>query len=391
VKPVSRYLLKIVQEDLREKMVFLSGPRQVGKTTLARQILQKRPGIYLNWDNKKDRKIILQGYWPPEPSLIVLDELHKYRKWKSHLKGEYDKYQHRHTFLVTGSARLNIYRRGGDSLQGRYHSHRLHPFSLCELIGERPLITPGTPLRIPMGNLQKKNVLQDLFTYGGFPEPFIKASERFHRRWQKERLDRVIAEDVRDLSNVPDLSSLQILADLLPERAGSLLSLNNLRMDLEVSHRAVNHWLEIFEQLYYCYRLSPYTGSLAHTLKKERKLYLWDWSILEEPGARFENMVASHLLKFCHFLEDREGYRVQLHYLRDKNKREVDFLVTYNKKPWFAVEAKFSPGREHHLRYFGERLRIPQLFYIFMEGKGSYEKEGIIYTSADSFLQSLGI
>ena len=391
MKPINRYLLPTFQEDLREKMVFVSGPRQVGKTTLARQVLQRQPGLYLNWDNQGDRKTILQGLWPPEPVLIVLDELHKYRKWKSHLKGEFDRHRDKHTFLVTGSARLNIYRRGGDSLQGRYHSHRLHPFSLCEVLGERRLIEPGKTLKIPHEIPQEKKILQDLFAYGGFPEPYMKADARFHRRWQKEHLDRVIAEDVRDLSNVADLSSLQILAELLPARAGSLLSLNNLREDLEVSHRAISHWMELFEQLYYCYRLPPYAGRLSQTLRKERKLYLWDWSTLEDPGARFENMIAGHLLKFCHFMEDTEGYNIQLHYIRDKSKREVDFLVTYNKKPWFAVEAKGSLGRDHHLRYFGERLSIPQLFYVFMEGKADYEKDGVIYTSAGRFLHALGI
>ena len=391
MKSINRYLLATLQEDLREKMVFVSGPRQVGKTTLARQVLQRQAGLYLNWDNQGDRKIILQGLWPPEPALIVLDELHKYHKWKSHLKGEFDRHRDRHNFLVTGSARLNIYRRGGDSLQGRYHSHRLHPLSFCEVLGEYRPIEPGKSLKLPHEIPQGKGIIQDLFAYGGFPEPYMKADTRFHRRWQKEHLDRVIVEDVRDLSNVPNLSSLQILADLLPARSGSLLSLNNLRADLEVSHRAVSHWMEIFEQLYYCYRLPPYAGRLSHTLRKERKLYLWDWSALEDSGARFENMIAGHLLKFCNSLEDSEGYDVQLNYVRDKSNREVDFLVTYNKKPWFAVEAKGSPGRDHHLRYFGERLSIPQLFYVFREGKADYEKEGIIYTSAERFLHAIGV
>ena len=391
MKPINRYLLPTVQEDLSEKMVFVSGPRQVGKTTLARQVLQHQTGLYLIWDDPDDRKTILQGLWPPEPALVVLDELHKYRKWKSYIKGEYDVNRDKHTFLVTGSARLNIYRRGGDSLQGRYHSHRLHPFSFCEILGECHSIEPGKPLKIPHENSQAKQILQDLLVYGGFPEPYMKADSRFHRRWQKEHLERVIEEDVRDLSNVSDLSSLQILADLLPARAGSQLSLNNLRGDLEVSHRAISHWLEIFEQLFYCYRLPPYAGRLSQTLRKERKLYLWDWSVLEDPGARFENMIAGHLLKFCHFIEDREGHNIQLYYIRDKSKREVDFLVTYNKKPWFAVEAKVSPDRDHHLRYFGERLSIPQLFYVFMEGKDYYEKDGVVYTPARRFLQALGV
>jgi len=392
VNPFRRYLLPFVESDLKEKMVFVSGPRQVGKTTLAKQILENQPGIYLNWDNRQDRRKILNGLWPPDPALIVLDELHKYRKWKAHLKGEYDRERHRHTFLVTGSARLNIYRRGGDSLQGRYHSLRMHPFSLAELLHESHVVEPGQKITLPKkGTSQEKLILETLLNYGGFPEPFLKAEARFHRRWQKERLDRVISEDVRDLSNISDLSALQILADLLPARAGALLSLNNLRMDIEVSHRAVTHWMNIFEQLYYCYRLTPYSARLANTLRKERKLYLWDWSSLEDPGARFENMIAGHLLKFCHSLEDTEGYRVELHYIRDKSKREVDFLVTYNKKPWFAVEAKRTLGRDHHLLYFGQRMNIPQLFYVYLEESEPYQKEKVVYAPVGHFLRALGI
>jgi predicted AAA+ superfamily ATPase len=365
---ITRYLEEEIQKDLDEKMVFLSGPRQVGKTTLAKSLLKSEADRYFNWDRREDRKKILSGRWPASRSTVVLDELHKYRRWKNWIKGEFDTHGGRVRFLVTGSARLEIYRRGGDSLQGRYHAHRLHGFSMGELLYTRREMQAGGELDFP--ETSDRETLSLLMRFGPFPEPFLKQDERTLRRWRRERLDRFFRDDVRELENVRDMSSMEMLADLLPTRVGSLLSLQSLREDLEVSHRAVSHWIEILDRLYFCYRIAPYTHKAVRALKKASKLYLWDWSSVPDEGPRFENLVAGHLLKLKHALEDQEGYKVGLHYVRDADKREVDFLMTFEKKPWFAVECKVRADDSNpSLRYFGERLGIPYLYQIHLEGE----------------------
>ena len=388
----ARDLEPAIESDLKQKMVFLVGPRQVGKTTLAKRILDRWPsGIYLNWDNREHRRRIRDAEWPAGPALVILDELHKWRGWKGWIKGEYDEHKERLHFLVTGSARMDTYRRGGDSLQGRYHHYRLHPFSLAEAEGENlppRKIEPGAEISIEKPS--SKNTLSTLMQFGGFPEPFLAQSPRTLRRWQKERFDRFIREDVRDLEAVRELSQIQILADLLPERVASPLSLNSLREDLEVSHRAVTHWMNILERLYFAFRVPPFDSRMIRSLKKMPKVYLWDWSAVEDEGARFENLVALHLLKLCHFLEDSEGYRVALYYLRDRAGHEVDFLVTLDRKPWFAVEAKLSSSRiDPSLTYFRDRLAIPWTYQVTLNSSRDYLKDGIRCLPAARFLASL--
>jgi predicted AAA+ superfamily ATPase len=385
---ISRYLKPSIEDDLAEKMVFLSGPRQVGKTTLAKTLLKKEGDGYYNWDRREDRKKILSALWPANPATIVLDELHKYQRWKSWIKGEYDTHGRRIRFLITGSARLDVYRRGGDSLQGRYHAHRLHGFSIGEILKTSQPLVPGKPIEFPDHYAQ--NIIPSLFRFGPFPEPFLKQNERSLRRWRRERLDRFFREDVRELENIRDLSSMELLAELLEGRIGSPLSLQSLREDLEVSHRAVTHWMEILERLYYCYKISPFTHKAYRSLKKASKVYLWDWSAVPEEGSRFENLVAGHLLKFKHALEDQEGYRIGLHYLRDADKREVDFLMTFDHKPWFAVECK-KGGHDVNpaLNYFGERLKIPYLYQLILEGKRDFLDGRVRVMPASKFLSVL--
>jgi predicted AAA+ superfamily ATPase len=385
---ISRYLQEAVRQDLEKKMVFLSGPRQVGKTTLAKTFLNKAADRYYNWDNRDDRRQILAALWPAEKATLVFDELHKYNKWKGWIKGEYDRHGDRLRFLITGSARLDIYRKGGDSLQGRYHAHRLHGFSVGEM--ERPGLLPEPAQALDFPETASPDPLKNLLQFGPFPEPFLAQNPRTLRRWQRERMDRFFQEDVRDLESVRDLASLERMADLLAGRVGSLLSLQSLREDLEVSHRAVSHWLEILERLYYCFRITPYSGSLTRSLKKASKCYLWDWSGITGEGARFENLTAGHLLKLKHTLEDQEGYRIGLHYLRDVDKREVDFLVTAEGKPWFALECKISDRTASPaLRYFGDRLQIPWLYQITLQGKKDVLDGPVRVMPAAKFLAAL--
>jgi len=387
----TRYLEAPIRRDLEAKMVFVAGPRQVGKTTLARHILAAwEAGVYLSWDSRGDRKEIRAARWPGGEALVVLDELHKWRGWKGWLKGEFDKHRDHLRFLVTGSARLDLYRRGADSLQGRYHHYRLHPFSYREALSkdEPEPAVPGEELPIP--NHGRRDLVSALLEYGGFPEPFLAQSARTLRRWQKERLDRFIREDVRDLEPIRDLSSIELLADLLPERIGSPLSLNALREDLEVSHRAVTHWMDILDRLYHVLRIPPFVSTKVRGVRKMPKAYLWDWSLVPAPGPRFENLVALHLLKLCHYLEDREGHPVALHYLRDRQGREVDFLVTIGRKPWFAVETQLTASRvDPALLYFRDRLAIPWTYQVTLEGERDVVERGVRRLPAHRFLGGL--
>ena len=350
---IPRYLLPAIKKDLRQKMVFIGGPRQVGKTTLGLSFLkpssEKHPA-YLNWDIPRHRKNILQNQFPLQHKTLVLDEIHKYKNWRAVMKGLYDENHSSHSFLVTGSAHLEHFSKGGDSLVGRYFYHRLHPFSLME-INKNPT----------------KEDLKGLLKFGGFPEPLFKQSETALRRWQNNRNQQLIYEDLRDLETVKEISLLALLLESLPERVGSPLSINALSRDLEVSHPTVKRWIELLSALYLVFRIAPYGQPSIRAVKKEQKLYFWDWSQVEGESFRFENLVASHLLKYCHYHYDTKGIKMELRYLRDTDKREVDFIVLKNKKPVFAVECKSKDkALSSHLKYFQERLLIPEVFQVHL-------------------------
>ena len=387
---IRRYLTESIIEDLSRKMVFIGGPRQVGKTTLARKLVGekfKRPAYY-NWDNREDRMRIMESIWPGDADLIILDEIHKYRKWKSHLKGEYDTLHEKYRFLITGSARLDLFRKGGDSLQGRYHYYRLHPLSVAELSGYRT--TPAVFSEIQFPPEERYDDFLALDRFGGFPEPFSEGNDRSLRRWHNEKIERLFREDIRDTEQIIDIGSMKLLGDMLPLRVGSLLSINALREDLEVSHRAVTHWMNVLESFYYCFRLYPYTKSKIRSIKKEPKLYLWDWSEVDDEAARFENMVASHLLKFVHLLYDRDGHRTGLSFLRNVDGKEVDFLITVDEKPWLAVETKLNDTAvSPHLHYFNERMNIPFLYQVVKKRGVDTFTRGVRIISADRFLGGL--
>ncbi len=385
-----RYSTAFIAEDLADKMVFLGGARQVGKTTLARKLLPRHfPRFtYFNWDSREDRRQLLNFEIPGSSQLLIFDEIHKYSKWKTFIKGLYDKYNERFKFLVTGSARLNIYRKGGDSLLGRYYYYTLHPFTLAELMNRIPRVRPFEELDVPDRDFFDD--LQTLDKFGGFPEIIIKQNERTLRRWHIERIERLFREDVRDLTSIRDLTSMQLLSDILPRRVGSLLSVNSLREDLEVSHRAVTSWLDVLESFYYHFRIYPFHLKTIRSMKKTPKLYLTDWSEVEDESARFENLVASHLLKFIHFLRENQGYKIQLNYLRSSDKKEVDFLISVEGKPWFSVEVKTRETRPApSLLYFRERLKIP-FNYQLVKMKGvDLLKDDVRIVSADRFLSAL--
>lgn len=356
IKNNRRYLSSLINEFLDEKMVFLGGPRQVGKTTLCLSLLDpshRTNESYLNWDDLGSKQRLKGGLLPSE-GLIVIDEIHKFKNWRNLLKGFYDKRGDDQKFLITGSARLDHYRRGGDSLLGRYRYLRLHPFSVSEL-----KLTS-----------QSRGDFKDLLKFGGFPEPFLSGSERKLKLWNRERLHRIVNDDIRDLEALREFNSIEILAESLPERVASVLSLKSLSEDLQVSPHTVSRWVEILEKVYFCYRISPYGPAKIRAVKKEQKLYLWDWSSVPSEGAQFENLVASHLLKYCHFLEDSEGDVMELRFLRDTALREIDFVVLKNKKPLFAVECKTGDkGLSKHISYFKDRTSIPFYYQVHMGTK----------------------
>jgi predicted AAA+ superfamily ATPase len=388
-----RYLHSSIISDLKTKMVFVGGPRQVGKTTLACFIGDKHyPNFhYLNWDNREDRQATLQGKFRAESNLVIFDEIHKYKQWKNYLKGEFDKYRDKFHILITGSARLDLYRKGGDSLQGRYHYYRLHPFSLAESLQIKPDLEILQELIFPEVKPENlKMVFQDLLIFGGFPEPFLSKDEKTLRRFHNERADRLVREDIRDLEQIRDLSSLQVLIEILPNKAGSLLSLNTLRGDLEVAHKTITLWMDILERFYYHFRIYPFFSKTIKSLRKEPKLYLWDWSLIQDNAHRLENMVASHLLKTTHFLYDALGYKTELYFLRDVEGREVDFLITVDKKPWFAVEVKLTEERvSKQLKYFKQKLNIPFVYQVVGGQDVDFWQDNVRLISADKFLTGL--
>lgn len=376
---IEEYLVK----DLERKMVFLSGPRQVGKTTLAKGIINIKKGRYLSYDDVDDRNSILKREFVTDRH-VCLDEFHKYNRWKGLIKGVYDKYGETLHLILSGSARLDIYQKSGDSLVGRYYLHHLHPLTLAELYSKKismpeNILEPSPPLK----------GLDDLLQFGGFPEPFILASETEHRRWSSQRRQLLVREELRDLTQVQLLSVIENLMLLLPEKIGNLFSYTSLAEDLRVSIPTVSEWMKILENLYFVYKLPPYSKKVIRSIQKRPKYYLWDWSQLSGEPQLFENCIASHLFKSVSVWNDIGLVSTGLYYIHDRNGREVDFLLCRENKPWFLVEVKISEDRiSSNLRYFTRRFSIPGIQILKKEG--ICRKEGnILVISADRWLGHL--
>lgn len=390
-----RYLDKSISDDLADKMVFLAGPRQVGKTTLAMTLGRDRfeeSVRYLNWDAREDKKRILAETFAADEKLIIFDEIHKYRQWKTFIKGFFDKNRERYRIIVTGSSRLDVYRKGGgDSLLGRYHHYRLHPLSLREVASKGAVQAHvGRALGFQDSTRATRDALDRLLKFGGFPEIYLKGTEKALHRWHNQRLDALVKQDIRDIENIRDLSGIETLIHLLPGKVGGLLSVNSLREDLMVTHKTAASWVDVLERFYYHFRIRPQQSSRIKALRKAPKLYLWDWSEVADEGARFENLMASHLLKFCHYLHDAEGIGVELRFLRDVEGREVDFLLTVDGKPWFCVEAKASvKAVSRSLHHFKEKMDLPLVYQVLREPGEDYIKDGVRVISADKFLTAL--
>ena len=366
-----RYLFRQIEADLARKMVFIAGPRQVGKTTLGLSLPNADSG-YLNWDISEHRERILRNELPLA-LLWFFDEIHKYHSWRNYLKGVYDGRPPGQQILVTGSARLDLYRYSGDSLQGRYHLLRMHPLSTAEL------------------GLDTQDDFLQLLTLGGFPEPLFSSSEVEARRWSREYRNLLVREDIATLERVHDLGNLERLMLRLPDLVGSLLSINALREDLQVSHKTVSNWISILERLYAIFRISPFGGPKIRAIKKAQKHYHMDWSLVTDQGPKLENMVACHLLKWVHFQQDTQGRDVDLHYFRDPDGREVDFIISEKGTPLSAIECKWSDARvDKNLRYWKTRFPDCEAWQLSATGaKDFVTPDGIRVCSALNYLNRL--
>jgi len=391
---MDRYYHTILANELahNRQMAFVSGARQVGKTTLAKQSSQHfQSTLYLNWDDIEHRQLILgetaalvealglnqlQTCHP----LLILDEIHKYSHWKQFLKGLFDRFEKQLAILVTGSARLDVFKKGGDSLMGRYFNYRLHPFSVAELI--EPNWNTNKLIQAPQ--YLENEVYANLFQFGGFPEPFLKANSRFHHRWQRLRQQQLVREEIRDVTRVQEIAQLEMLVVLLEKQAGQVTTYTTLAKQLRVSIDTVRRWLDVLEAFYYCYRIRPWYQNITTALRKEPKTYLWDWSGISDIGAKTENFVASHLLKAVHGWTDIGFGNFDLYYLRTKDQKEVDFLVTQNHKPWFLVEVKstMKATLNPHLAWFQAKTGAEYAFQVAMDGE---------FVEADCFQQTVPV
>lgn len=351
-------------------MAFVSGPRQVGKTTTCRAVADR----YLNWDNPDDRRPILRGpaalaetleldRLRSHPPVVVLDELHKHAKWKGLLKGFFDTYGERVRPIVTGSSRLEVFRRGGDSLMGRYFLYRMHPWSVGEIVRTTlPASAIQAPSEVPAREWDA------LWEHGGFPEPFLRRDTRFSNRWSSLRFDQLAREDLREITAVQELGALETLMRILAERSARQLVYSNLATEVGVAVDTTRRWVDLLVRLHFGFVVRPWFANVAKSLRKEPKWFLRDWSDVSDEGARAETFVTCHLLKAVEGWTDLGWGEFELRYLRDKLKREVDFLVVRDRRPWFLVEVKSGECRlSPHLVHLQAQTRAPHAFQAVLD------------------------
>ncbi len=337
---MKRLQQEIIVRDLERKMVFITGPRQVGKTSLALAIAEGfERSVYLNYDNFSHRDIIHKADWFPDTRLLILDEIHKMEGWKNFLKGIYDVKPPYQRILVTGSARLEAFRQSGDSLAGRFFRHRLHPFSMVEL----PVATDDD--------------LEKLIVRGGFPEPFLAESDDDANRWRLQYIDGLIRTDILDFEKIHDFRAIQLTLELLRHRVGSPVSWSSLAGDVNCAPNTIKRYVEILESLFIVFRVTPFHRNIGRSLLKEPKIYFYDTGMVRgDEGIRLENLVAASLLKSLDSTEDTKGKRCLLQSLRTKEKKEVDFVMVEDDQPKLIVEVKLSDaGISSSLRYFHKK------------------------------------
>jgi uncharacterized protein len=371
-----RTLYRHLWDDLaaEKSMIFLSGPRQTGKTTFVKEIVSKNyfPVTYFNWDNIDNKKTLLKDPYffqsvdtePSRKPLVIFDEIHKYRSWKNYLKGVYDQFARRFMFAVLGSGRLEMSKRSGDAMTGRFWEMHLFPFTLAELSSARMDFKhffknpfAGCELIRPA---PADAVWRELFRLGGFPEPFLSGKETTWQRWSANYGRQIIRDDMRTINEIRLIDEIETLFSLLPTRVGSPLSINNLATDLQVSFPAINNWLDLFDHFYLTFRISPWSKKISRAILREKKLYLFNYPSVADPGARFENMVALELLRAVRSWNDWGWGDFDLRYVRNKEKKEVDFLLTNRQSPFLLIETKLTdPAPSPSLAEFQSVLKIP--------------------------------
>ena len=388
----------VLEEHLRDnrQMAFLSGPRQCGKTTLAKSLAD----CYFTWDDLATRRLVAGdaagladavglGIATEKKPIITLDEIHKFVRWKSFLKGFFDLYEDRMRLIVTGSARLDIYKRGSDSLMGRYFLYHMHPLGVAELV--RPELE-ATEIHAP------RPILSDdwdaLWTHGGFPEPFVRRDVRFTHRWRKLRREQLFREDLRDLTKIADVAGIRILSELLLARAGNQIVAASLSREIGIAEKTIKAWIATLEYFHEGFTVRPWFKNIENSIRKTPKWYQRDWCEVADEGARFENLVACHLLKAVDMWNDLGLGDYALYYVRNKAKAEVDFLITKNGTPWFLVAAKTSDTViSHALTAMQKATGAAHAFQVVRDlpysGADAFSYREPIAVSAQSFLSQL--
>lgn len=391
-----------------KSLIMLAGPRQSGKTTFARDIAARdfQDVIYFNWDIAADKSRLIADptFFSKIPississkPIVILDEIHKYRDWKNYLKGIYDQFERDYKFLVTGSGRLEYSRKSGDSLAGRYLKFHIFPFTLSELNQPKTDFTDflKSPLKDFEDSISSNTAdnFRNLWELSGFPEPFIKGKKSFWSAWSQTYGQQIVRNDLTTFADIRNLDLLETLFALIPSRVGSPFSINNLALDLQVAFDTVKNWLLLFDSFYLTFRISPWTKKISRSILKEKKIYLFNYPVIENEAACFENMVALELLRAVEMWKDHGWGDFSLHYLRDKDKQEVDFLITKNNKPLLMLETKLSDDiPSASIIHFQDFLNIPAVQLIKKDNmKKIYRNKNnnILVVTAHRWLSSL--
>jgi uncharacterized protein len=390
--------------EFGRQMRFITGPRQTGKTTSAVEFLEKNncKKLYYNWDQRKIRnQFIEDNYFYLKDLLNVsptgnkrwlcMDEIHKYPKWKDILKDFFDSHGSENGFIVTGSARLDMMRKSGDSLAGRYFTFRLNPVTLAEVLGKAfqpPAETAEEWINKRLDNVNyHEREISDLLEFSGFPEPMLSGSKRFHNKWRDDYVDRLVREDIRDLTKIRELENIAILVQILPSKVSSPLSINSLTKDIKCSFATVSNYLKTLELAYLVFRIPPYTKKIARSLTKENKLYFFDWTRISSSARRFENYIAVELKTLLESWVDAGFGNYELNFIRDRDGKETDFLIVKESQPWMMIEVKTANStiEYHHLKNRSILGNIPFIQITRADGVAEKRADGVYQLSASRF------